>query len=66
MLALRFGSFSSLILSENTQNVHFKEAKFPRKACPRTPQVYSRLRRSILFLPAQLWTASALHAITHG
>ena len=50
----KFRIIFSLNLSENTQNVHFRDSlisKFPGGACPRTPLVYSRLWRSILFLP---------------
>ena len=58
----KFWLIFSLILSENATNVDFREAKFqnfPGGACPRTPLVYSRLWRSILFQPDQLCTASA-------
>ena len=52
----KFRFIFSLNLSENTQNVHFGEAKFKNSPgggghAPGPPQVYSRLWRSIVFLP---------------
>ena len=48
IFTVSFSSFFSLHLSENAQNVHFREAKFQNfpgeHQCPRTPLAYSRFR----------------------
>ena len=46
--------------------MRFREAKFqdfPGKHAPGPPLAYSRLPRSILFQPDQLWTASTDYVV---
>ena len=55
------GHSSWLILPEIAPNMCFSEAKFqnfPGEHAPGPPLVYSRLQRSILSQPEQLWTDS--------